>query len=224
MRKPYQVCLLMLLISLAAGVASAQSFRVQCPPSTLTHPDPTMNNSETAYTGPTQFTTPSTAPAGTDGGFVTPVAGTVNGAIKCQQISGGDGLSTMADGTQIFMFAFGPLSGLTDVAAGLPSTQFPGVFNTPYPGCTSLGNCATPLVRGDPATTDGASSGASPGTALPKAAANFQWNGAVGLAPDVAVDVTVSNLVEGPLPLATSLPPAPPPLSRAARAALALAP
>ena len=60
----------------------------------------------------------------------------VNGAIKCQQISGGDGYSTMADGTQTFMFSFGPLSGLADIAAGKPGTQFPNVFNTVYSGHT----------------------------------------------------------------------------------------
>src|SRR5882672_12765640 len=37
------------------------------------------------------------------------------GAIKCQQISGGDGYATMADGTQTYLFAFGPLSGLKDI-------------------------------------------------------------------------------------------------------------
>ena len=83
-------------------------------------------------------------------------AGTVNGAIKCQQISGGDGYSTMGDGTQTFMFSFGPLSGLADVAAGHPGTEFPNIFNTPYPRHATL-------TRGDPATTDGAASGASPG-------------------------------------------------------------
>jgi hypothetical protein len=115
----------------------------------------------------------------------------VNGAIKCEQISGGDGYSTMADGNQIFMFSFGPLSGLADIAAGHPGTEFPYVFNTPYPGT---------LVRGDPATTDGATSGASPYTAWPPSTTTgFTWNGAVGLAPEVATIVTVSNLVEGPV-------------------------
>jgi Multicopper oxidase len=187
------------LACLAPLTVSAQSFRVQCPSSTITHPDPTnssVNNSEPAYNGPTQYTVPTTAPAGTDGGFVTPVAGTVNGAIKCQQISGGDGLSTMADGNQIFMFSFGPLSGLADVAAGHPATQFPNIFNVPYPGT---------LTRGDPATTDGATSGASPWTPSNPPASNplFTWNGAVGLAPDIANVVTVTNLVEGPLPATT---------------------
>ena len=53
------------------------------------------------------------------------------GAIKCQQISGGDGYATMADGTQTYLFAFGPLSGLQDIANGLPGTEPNAVFNTP---------------------------------------------------------------------------------------------
>jgi FtsP/CotA-like multicopper oxidase with cupredoxin domain len=132
-----------------------------------------------------------------------PTTGTVNGAIKCQQISGGDGYSTMADGTQVFMFSFGPLSGLADVAAGHPSPQYPYIFNSPWPGCTSEASCATPLVRGDPATTDGASSGASPGTAVPAATAAFHWNGAVGLTPEIAIIVTVTDIVEGPFAVTT---------------------
>jgi FtsP/CotA-like multicopper oxidase with cupredoxin domain len=103
----------------------------------------------------------------------------------------------MADGTQTFMFAFGPLSGLADIAAGRPGTQFPKAFNTPWPGCTDEAHCTTPLVRGDPATTDGATSGASPGTAVPETSASFTWNGAVGLSPEIVTIVTVSNLVEG---------------------------
>jgi hypothetical protein len=205
MRKSYQVWIPILLVAFATVAASAQSFRVQCPTSTITHPDPGntgLNNSEPAYNGPTQFNVPAVGvPAGTTGDFVTPVAGTVNGAIKCQQISGGDGYMTEADGTQTFMFSFGPLSGLADVAAGRPSTQFPNVFNTPWPGCTSGANCKTPLVRGDPATTDGATSGGSPWTSTnpPVTSPLFTWNGAVGLTPEITTIVTVSNLVEGPI-------------------------
>jgi hypothetical protein len=163
---------LTVLLCLVALTGSAQSFRVQCPPSTVTHPIAANNNSEPAYNGPTQF---GTAPInGTSGGYVTPTSN-VNGAIKCQQISGGDGLATMADGTQTYMFSFGPLSGLADVAAGQPSTQFPSVFNTVYPGAL--------LLRGDPATTDGATSGASPGNGG-SATPSFTWNGAIGLQPD----------------------------------------
>ena len=187
MRRPYQLWSVIALICLATVAASAQSFRVQCPTSTITHPDPTnagTNNSEPAYNGPTQFTTNAD-------GYVSPTSGTVNGAIKCQQISGGDGLMTEADGTQTFMFSFGPLSGLADVAAGKPSTQFPNVFNTPYPGT---------LTRGDPATTDGATAGNAPWTGFPGAyAPAFSWNGAVGLAPDIPNIVTVTDIIAGPL-------------------------
>ncbi|PYU38976.1 MAG: hypothetical protein DMG54_28280 [Acidobacteria bacterium] len=147
MRKPYQICLLMLLVCLVPAVASAQSFRVQCPTSTITHPTATSNNSEPAYAGPTY--------AGTSGYPAAPAH--VNGAIKCQQISGGDGYSTMGDGTQTYMFSFGPLSGISDIANGLPGTEFPSVFNTVTPGL---------LQPGDPATT------------------GITYNGAVGLVPD----------------------------------------
>jgi hypothetical protein len=176
------------VLSLCALPAMAQSFRVQCPASTITHPTAANNNAEAAYAGPTQF---GTVPvSGKTGGYVTPTSN-VNGAIKCQQISGGDGYSTMADGTQTFMFSFGPLSGLADIASGHPGTEFPNVFNTTYTGT---------LVPGDPATTDGASTGASPGTGG-TAGAPFKWNGAVGLAPDVVQTVTVANLLEGHFPV-----------------------
>ena len=203
MSKSRQVWFPIVLVVLASLGARAQSFRVQCPASTITHPvtgtncstnptGPGCNNTEPAYNGPTQFNAATLGvPAGTSGDFVTPIAGTVNGAIKCMQISGGDGYSTMGDGNQVFMFSFGPLSGLADIAAGRPGTQFPYIFNTPYPGT---------LVRGDPATTDGASSGASPYAAWPPSATTgFTWNGAVGLTPEVTTIVTVSNLVEGPV-------------------------
>ena len=160
---------LALLLSLVTATAAAQSFRVQCPTSTITHPNAANNNSEPAYNGPTAFTT-------NGQGYVTPSAN-VNGAIKCQQVSGGDGYSTMANGTQTFMFAFGPLSGLSDVAKGLPGTEFPSVFNTLYPGPNTL-------LPGDPATTDGALANVWPG--FPLSTAEFTYNGAVGLAPDIA--------------------------------------
>jgi len=190
-RKLYQHLLPILVSSLLPAIASAQSFRVQCPASTITHPDPSnagVNNAEPSYNGPTQFATNAQ-------GYVSPTTGTVNGAIKCQQISGGDGYMTEADGTQTFMFSFGPLSGLADVAAGKPSTQFPNVFNTPYSAVS-----AAPLTRGDPATTDGATAGNAPWTGFPGPyAAGFTWNGAVGLAPDIPNIVTVTDIIAGPL-------------------------
>jgi len=191
MRKPYQVWLPILLICLATGAASAQSFRVQCPASTITHPVAANNNAEPTYTGPTQFAcsvqggcTPSN-----NVGYLVP-ANNVNGAIKCQQISGGDGYATMADGTQTFMFSFGPLSGLTDIANGLPGTEFPNVFNTEYTG--------SGLLPGDPATTNGA--GDSPYTV---GSPVFNYNGAIGQVPDL--DCIAANnaalAANPPLPL-----------------------
>ncbi|MDR3412066.1 MAG: multicopper oxidase domain-containing protein, partial [Formivibrio sp.] len=159
------------LIGCATLVATAQSFRVQCPTSTITHPNAANNNSEPTYTAPTVQTLGS-------GGYLTP-SSNVNGAVKCQQISGGDGYSTMANGTQTFMFSFGPLSGLADIAAGLPGTEYPNVFNAVYPGI---------LQPGDPAATDGSTtttpynffSNTNPGAITPP----FSWNGAVGLIGD----------------------------------------
>src|ERR1700719_2746810 len=114
MKKSCQVLLILLFVCLVPLVVNAQSFRVQCPTSTITHPVAANNNSEPAYTGPT-------TQALNAKGFLAPTAN-VNGAIKCQQISGGDGYSTMGDGTQTFMFSFGPLSGIADIAAGKPGT------------------------------------------------------------------------------------------------------
>ncbi len=197
LRMQHRLWLSLALFCLGAMVANAQSFRVQCPASTITHPANAtntcgaagINNCEPPYNGPTVFGTQPVA--GTSGGYVVPQSN-VNGAIKCQQISGGDGYSTMADGTQIFMFSFGPLSGLADIAAGHPGTELPSAFNTPYPGT---------LVRGDPAATDGATTGAAPWTGFPKSyAPAFTWNGAVGLAPEVLNTVNISDIVEGAIP------------------------
>src|ERR1017187_8194092 len=80
-RKAGTPVLLAVLVSVAATSASAQSFRVQCPTTTITHPDKTtaqlVNSTEPAYTGPTTL-----GPA-TSGGYLAPTAN-VNGAIKCQ--------------------------------------------------------------------------------------------------------------------------------------------
>jgi FtsP/CotA-like multicopper oxidase with cupredoxin domain len=168
---------LLTMILMAGLIANAQSFRVQCPNSTITHPSNLTNvNAEPPYTGPTTFGTSAS------GKFESPT-GNVNGAIKCQQISGGDGYATMGDGTQTYLFAFGPLSGLADLAAGRPGTEFPNVFNAVYPG-------PVPLAPGDPATADKIDStvvtypyqsNSTPGNQL----APFGWNGAVGLTPDL---------------------------------------
>jgi multicopper oxidase len=156
MRKSLQVWLPIGLICLSPAVANAQveqgggSFRVQCPTATIRHPgatstggtgtvvNPTPDSTEAAYTGPyvrTATLSPVIGPSGTNitlnGG--TPLTFVDNGgAIKCNQISGGDGMMTEADGNQTFMFAFGPLSGLQAIENGQPGTQFPAHFNHPY--------------------------------------------------------------------------------------------
>ena len=110
------------LLAMLSLPAAAQSFRVQCPTSTITHPSSLTNvNAEPAYTSPTALTANAA-------GYLAPTAN-VNGAIKCQQVGGGDGYASMADGTQTYMFSFGPLSGLSDIANGKPGTEFPSVFN-----------------------------------------------------------------------------------------------
>jgi FtsP/CotA-like multicopper oxidase with cupredoxin domain len=182
------------LLSLCATPAMAQSFRVQCPTNTITHPDLSnkgINSAESAYLGPTVLqSTVSSDPTWNlvdlqypKTGYLVPQSN-ANGAIKCQQISGGDGYATMADGHQTFMFSFGPLSGLANIAAGNPDGAFdrgsgavpPSVFNTVFQGF---------LLPGDPATTDGASdSGTSYSAGTVGSAASFTYNGAIGITPD----------------------------------------
>jgi hypothetical protein len=86
---------LSVIATVAAVPAMAQSLRIQCPTSTITHPDKTatqmVNSAEPAYTGSTMLALGAH-------GYLEPAANAanVNGAIKCQQISGGDGYATMA--------------------------------------------------------------------------------------------------------------------------------
>jgi hypothetical protein len=197
------------LLVACASPALAQSFRVQCPTSTITHPSSLNNNAEPAYTGPTTFASTVAGESTPGKGYLVPTAN-VNGAIKCQQISGGDGYSTMADGTQTYMFSFGPLSGVADMAQGLPGTEFPNVFNTTFQQW--YGNTSTP-VPGDPATTDGGSdfgAGTTPysqgnggiqgvlnlGGTAPAPTPTFTYNGAIGLAPDIPNLVSIYDISE----------------------------
>src|SRR5215472_1563040 len=120
-RKLSKVFLVTSLLALATAVAGAQSFHVQCPATTITHPNALpLGSSEPPYVGPT-YTGQSSTPTGN-----------INGAIKCQEISGGDGYMTEADGNQTFMFSFGPLSGLGLIQNGQPGTQMAAEFNLPY--------------------------------------------------------------------------------------------
>ena len=81
--------------------------------------------------------------------------------IKCQQISGGDGFATMGDGTQTYLFAFGPLSGLANIYNGLPGTTTASEFNQ-----------LSPIGVGAPSSLVGMPNG------------GFTFNGAIGLVPD----------------------------------------
>src|SRR5512139_1595491 len=96
------------------------------------------------------------------------VDGQPNPAIKCQQISGGDGFETMGDGTQTYLFAFGPLSGLADIVNGLPGTQPASVFNTLAPADPGVGD-PTPAIT---------------------------YNGAVGLTPDPEAGGAITGHVD----------------------------
>ncbi|HYL03197.1 MAG TPA: multicopper oxidase domain-containing protein [Steroidobacteraceae bacterium] len=178
-------------LTLFALPAMGQSFRVQCPTSTITHPG-ADNNHEPAYSAATYVPVTGTAD------YTSGKTGPVNGAIKCQQISGGDGYATMADGTQTYLFSFGPLSGLADIAQGRPGTEFPSVFNNPFPVSTT-----NFLVPGDPATTvDGVGTSPisggflqplSPGQLARLAGA---YNGAVGQDYDSADTFTIYDISE----------------------------
>ncbi len=149
-------------LSLFALDAQAQSMRVQCPTGTSLHPTTAASPS---YTGPSVVTTPFAATSG-----VTVPYTTNGGAIKCQQISGGDGYATMADGTQTYLFGFGPLSGLADIANGLPGTQLATVFNSS--NVNSGGVNPDIIWVGAPVTQS------------TNTIAGYTFNGAIGLVPN----------------------------------------
>ena len=119
--------LLALVLCLAAVPAHAQSFRVQCPATTALHPRVCGGGTNALQA----CTTIADCPDKT--GTCNPDP-TKPGKIKCQHIGGGDGYATMGDGHQIYLFAFSPLSGLSDLEAGLPGTQTNDIFNLGYHG------------------------------------------------------------------------------------------
>jgi len=161
-RTPY-LLLSFFLLALACP-AGAQTFRVQCPTATLLHPIAPVPGSvpssaaqyseqgylEAAYSGPT------TIAAVGNGVALSYVSD--GGAIKCQQVSGGDGFMTEADGNQTFMFSFGPLSGLSLIQHGLPGTLFARDFLQPYnPGTATFNNGQpNPLFNSATGSPDGA--------------------------------------------------------------------
>ncbi len=149
-------------VLLFAWDAHAQSFRVQCPAGTDAHP----------ATVPADGTWSTKTIWGRTDGLSNPTPEMANPGIKCQQISGGDGFATMGDGTQTYLFGFGPLSGLADIYAGNPGTQVATKFMTESP----------------------ASSGA-PSSLIGMPDSTFTFNGAIGLVPDP--ESTPVNLLTG---------------------------
>jgi hypothetical protein len=162
-----------LVLALFTLPARAQNFMVQCPGSTLWHPNaPTSAQGEPAYTGPTLYQPPVTL---TNGVPLTYVEN--GGAVKCQQISGGDGYMSEADGNQTFMFAFGPLSGLDKIKNGQAGTDYPDEFNQPY--CDPTGTI-TNYNNGQPIPyAPGQPNPLAPNTTL----TGCGLNGAVGYLP-----------------------------------------
>lgn len=149
-------------LGLLASAASAQSFRVQCPDTTALHPGLCSGGTKA---GQSCATSADCQGGGSCAPQLLCSGGTRNGQactsdlscpggacaipdhpglIKCQHVGGGDGYATMADGHQIYLFAFSPLSGLADLEAGQPGTETAGVFNGGYsgPNYSSLGSSA----------------------------------------------------------------------------------
>ena len=150
--------------------ARAQSFRVQCPAGTTLHPadtskDPAVTTAanRAKYSSITKLTR-------TDG-LLDPTPAMANPGIKCQQLSGGDGFATMGDGTQTYLFSFGPLSGLSNIVKGLPGTVPASEFLQ-----NNLASDGTVL----PAVKIGAPDGLA-----------YDFNGAIGLVPNV--EATLGN-------------------------------
>jgi len=144
--------------------ASAQSFRTQCPNGTATHPANVTGTSYSSFDSmiPTDATRPPPNLA--------------NPQIKCQEISGGDGYATMADGHQIYLFAFGPLSGLERIQSGLEGTVTAAEFNAPY--------ADGPLLPKDLSTLSKTNAGASE----PSLIMNLGVLSGQTPAPSIAVD------------------------------------
>jgi FtsP/CotA-like multicopper oxidase with cupredoxin domain len=170
--RPLRLLPVLALAVLALNV-QAQSFRVQCPAGTVLHPANTGGDPKYDTITRPLDTNPATNPTGTKNiaGKLNPLPAMANPHIKCQQISGGDGFATMGDGTQTYLFAFGPLSGLSNIVKGLPGTTTAQEFLT-----SNLGTPNTPGYGAD-GVLEAVKVGAPDGYA-------YSFNGAIGLVPD----------------------------------------
>jgi FtsP/CotA-like multicopper oxidase with cupredoxin domain len=127
---------------LFAQAASAQLLKVQCPglngqpKYTNLHPDPNAPSTQAKLVLANKT-----------------YAQLFPGDLKCQQISGGDGYATMADGTQTYLFGFGPLSGIELINRGLPGTQTASAFGTAYNMASLPGTNLNLDLNGQPLNT-----------------------------------------------------------------------
>jgi FtsP/CotA-like multicopper oxidase with cupredoxin domain len=159
-----------LLFLLLALPAAAQSFRVQCPAGTTLHPAIPANDTTVAVADLTKYGTV-TMPLPRTDGLLNPTPAMANSGIKCQQLSGGDGFASMGDGTQTYLFSFGPLSGLGNIVKGLPGTTTAAEFLK-----SNLDSANGPL------SADGVLAAVKIGA---PDSSSYSFNGAIGLVPDV---------------------------------------
>lgn len=152
--------------------ALGQSLMVQCPSSTLLHP-----NDGTKHPG----------------------------EIKCQEVSGTDGFATMADGTQTYLFGFGPLSGIDLISQGkpgtLPASEFNKIYNSKYlPGMQVNMTDGSLSPVPDPLYDPGKETNTTAAEAIPAGMMNTGVLSAQQPAPLVAIDeddelfLTLSNV------------------------------
>jgi hypothetical protein len=177
-----RVSLVVGFLALAASLpAAAQSFRVQCP---NTSANPGVTVAPTVGSGGTTLHPFNSGPAVN-----------TNGDIKCQQVFGGDGYATMADGNQIYLFGFGPGSGLDLIAQGQPGTQLAADFNQTFNSPT-LADGTTP----DPTYQSNRPTNRNAGIADPTQIMTWGVLSASQPAPLVAIDeddelfLTLSNV------------------------------
>ena len=171
--------------------ASAQSFRIQCPAGTTLHPaDPNSDAAAVRAAKPLVYDT-ITRPLDTNSTNnptgrlniarkLNPLPSMANVHIKCQQLSGGDGFATMGDGTQTYLFAFGPLSGLSNIVNGQPGTAVASEFL--QNNLDTGGNVLDVVKVGAP---DSTYLGFKPDATARGGVVAAGFNGAIGLVPDV---------------------------------------
>jgi len=194
------------LVACAAAPAYAQSFRVQCPASTNLHPRLCSG----AGGGACKTAADCGAGATCDPDPSYP------GKIKCQEVAGGDGYATMGDGTQIYLFGFGPLSGMADLQAGLPGTQVTDVFNVDYSGpnysaAANTGVCSGGFNTGKESCQALTDCPDQVGTDLSPASCDFNPNANLGLClggsnpvtPNKQVCTTLADCPDATSPTAT---------------------